>query len=178
MGVDSLLSPQVTPRIFVGQGDFHFYVPRTGSLPPKLHTLLGSCVSIVLWHPERCVGGMCHCILPKGFGPRSENSTDARYCDGAVALFLREVIRSGTMPQQYHAYLVGGGRMYSIPGRADEISVGQRNVESARIHLKKAGFLLRAEDVEQEGHRKVELDLQTGEVTVVFGNRKRLLSSP
>ena len=74
--------------------------------------------------------------------------------------------------------LLGGGRMYSIPGKMDEVSVGQRNVESARVHLKKAGFLLRAEDVERDGHRKVELDLQTGEVTVVFGNRKRLLSSP
>src|SRR5690606_5865574 len=30
----------------------------------RLHTLLGSCVAITLWHPRYRYGGMCHFMLP------------------------------------------------------------------------------------------------------------------
>ena len=30
-----------------------------------LKTLLGSCVSILVWHRERGFGGMCHYLLPE-----------------------------------------------------------------------------------------------------------------
>ena len=30
----------------------------------QMRTLLGSCVAVVLWHPARRLGGMCHYLLP------------------------------------------------------------------------------------------------------------------
>ena len=40
-------------------GDFVF-----GNSELKLKTLLGSCVAITLWHPDKKIGGMCHYMLP------------------------------------------------------------------------------------------------------------------
>lgn len=165
-------------RVFLGPGDLRFYVPRAGQgTAGKLHTLLGSCVSIVLWHPERGLGGMSHCILPERAGRALLSPADGRYCDGAAELFRKEVIRAGTMPPQYQVYLVGGARMYLTRGAQEELAIGRRNVETARAHLRAMGFLIRAESVEGEGHRKVELDLSSGAVTVMVDNKKILLSS-
>ena len=164
-------------QVFLGPGDLHFYIPRIGRAPiERLHTLLGSCVSIILWHPEHGYGGMSHCILPERAGRALVCPPDGRYCDGAAELFQKEVIRAGTMPQQYQVYLVGGGRMYLTRGGQEELAIGRRNVETARAHLKSRGFIIRAEAVEMEGHRKVELDLKTGAVVVMFDNKKTLLS--
>ena len=54
--------------------------PSPGADPPVMHlqpgelifgrgrgtiqTLLGSCVAVTLWHPQRRLSGMCHFVLP------------------------------------------------------------------------------------------------------------------
>jgi len=49
-------------RFTLNPGDFRFYVPIPGVAPLRLYTLLGSCVSVVLWHPERKIGGMSRLV--------------------------------------------------------------------------------------------------------------------
>lgn len=175
-----LLRPPVAGSgsgIYLKPGDFRFYVPELGvPRPLRLHTLLGSCISVILWHPERKIGGMSHVILPERGRKGPTTALDARYCDESLAMFQREVIRAATRPAQYLTYLVGGGRMYESLNVCDGETVGERNIESARAQLKAAGFLLRAEDVGREGYRKVEIDLATGAVTVLFGTQRKLLS--
>ena len=46
-------------EIFLQPGDFYF-----GDKDTRIRTILGSCVSITLWHPTRLIGGMCHFLLP------------------------------------------------------------------------------------------------------------------
>jgi len=170
--MDLALEPVKAGAVFLNPGDFRFYCPAPGKAQPsKLHTLLGSCVSMVLWHPERRMGGMSHVILPSRSGPQGQSQVlDGRYCDEAVALFKRELMQAGTMPGQFQVYVVGGGRMYVT--RDAVFSVGNRNVDAARVHLKRHGFLVRAEHVGADYHRKVELDLTTGVVTVVCNNAR------
>ncbi len=161
--------------VFLNPGDFHFHQPVVGRMQPKrLRTLLGSCVGIVLWHPERRLGAMAHAILPSRSRPDGVSTLDARYCDEAIARFKQEALRAGTLPPQYQVYLVGGGQMYVALGA--QFAVGQRNIDAARTLLKEAGFVLRAEHVGTEHHRKVELDLQTGAVNVVCNNKPFPLS--
>ena len=45
--------------VFLLPGEFHF-----GDQDDRIITLLGSCVAITLWHPEKRIGGMCHYMLP------------------------------------------------------------------------------------------------------------------
>jgi chemotaxis protein CheD len=119
---------------------------------------------------------MCHIILP-GRNKRDEMHTlDARYADEAMQIFYREVIRAGTLPQQYQTYVVGGGNMYLT--ESVKFSVGARNVEAARIHLKKFGFIVRSEHTGSSHHRKVELDLVLGLVTVTCNFKRFDLAIP
>lgn len=164
------------PAVYLGPGDFRFYCPAPGKPPLiRLHTLLGSCVSIVVWHPERGIGGMNHIILPERSARAAAAAGaagDGRYCSSAVAMLCQEIARAGTKPQQYQTYLVGGGKMYALPSGDEEGNVGARNIAAARSQLKAAGFLIRNEHVGQEGYRKVELDLRTGAVNVLFNNQR------
>lgn len=46
-------------EVVLKPGDFYF-----GGGATRISTLLGSCVSMTLWHPRRKIGGMCHYMLP------------------------------------------------------------------------------------------------------------------
>ena len=157
--------------VFLNPGDFYFHCPTPGRpAPTRLRTLLGSCVSVIVWHPERCMVGMSHAVLP-GRGRRAETAAlDGRFCDEAVAMLVQELSRAGASAQQFHTYLVGGGHMY-LP-QSETFAIGDRNIEAARRLLKQAGFLLRAEHVGSDVYRKVELNLKSGDVFVTADNRR------
>lgn len=48
-----------------------------GTQAGTVRTLLGSCVALVLWHPQRRIGAMCHYLLPGR--QRRDGSPDARF---------------------------------------------------------------------------------------------------
>ncbi len=52
-------TPEDVETVVLRPGDFHF-----GGGHTRISTLLGSCVSITLWHPRRLIGGMCHYMMP------------------------------------------------------------------------------------------------------------------
>ena len=160
--------------VTLNPGGLHFHCPMPDrAQPARLRTLLGSCVSVVLWHPERRIGGMSHIILPCRKERSDAEPPDPRYADEAIAMFYRNLIRAGTMPQQYQVYVVGGSQMYVI--EQPTYSVGTRNVEATRIQLQQAGFRVHAEHVGTQYHRKVDLDLGTGEVTVTWNHQRTQL---
>ena len=103
-------------------GDIYF-----GDANIVLKTLLGSCVSIVLWHPKLKLGGMCHFVLPRRLHPGGE-SLDGRYADEAVQLFMADLTRQRTLPEDYRVHVFGGANMFhlrpitKIPGPANSIS--------------------------------------------------------
>src|SRR5439155_18563598 len=47
--------PTAYLEIFLQPGEWYF-----GDADTRIRTLLGSCVAITMWHPRRCLGGMCH----------------------------------------------------------------------------------------------------------------------
>lgn len=141
--------------IFLLPGAFAF-----GDRSLRLRTLLGSCVAIALWHPYRRIGGMCHYLLP-GTPGESRSLADGRYAGGAFRLFLREIARHRSRPEDYEATLLGGGKMFE-----GSTGVGWRNIESGRRLLSEHGFLLRGEHVAGIGHRQVMFDLSTGQVSL------------
>ena len=67
-------------EVFLQPGGFYFGGGRT-----RISTLLGSCISITLWHPARRIGGMCHFMLPTRGQPAGA-PLDGRYADEALAL--------------------------------------------------------------------------------------------
>lgn len=155
-------SPPPPPRIILNPGDFHF-----GAAPLQLATLLGSCVTVTLWHPRRHLGGMCHILLP-GRTPERGRPLDGRYADEAFALFDRAIARHASQPREYQAKLFGGGDMF--PDAKTRLALGEQNIAAARALLRQRGIPLLAEHAGGAGHRKLEFDLDTGEVKLYFAD--------
>ncbi len=152
------------PQVFLDPGELHF-----GQAPLRISTLLGSCVSITLWHPARRLGGMCHYVLPSR-KQRGANPLDGRYGDEAFSLLLQDIQKADCRPESFQAKLFGGGIMFTGPGTQPDIGTG--NVEQGRVLLQRSGIPLISEHVGGEGRRKLTFDLETGHVWLAFPEGK------
>lgn len=155
------MSRTATPvEIYLKPGEFHF-----GGGDTRIHTLLGSCVAITLWHPVLHVGGMCHFLLPSRDG-RPSSGLDGRYADEAIQLFMQEIGKCSTLPDEYQTKLFGGGNMFPRLTGKNATEVGEHNVEAARFLLLANDLRIQSEDVGSNGHRRIILDLRDGHVWV------------
>jgi chemotaxis protein CheD len=145
-------------EVFLQPGEFWF-----GDQNTRIRTLLGSCVSITIWHPARKIGGMCHYMLP-GRGAHHGGEPDGRYAEEAMLLFLREIRQAGTSPSEYQAKLFGGGNMFGSHARSGSIDVGRRNIERGRELLQFNGFKVLSEHLAGFGHRNIIFDIWSGDV--------------
>ncbi|MHB1654956.1 MAG: chemotaxis protein CheD [Burkholderiales bacterium] len=156
-------------------GEFHF-----GDANTRIRTLLGSCVSITLWHPEKLIGGMCHYMLPFREGSLSRE-LDGRYADEAMQMFMHEIKASGTHPSEYRVKAFGGGNMFPYLKKKNAQKCGIhtnreeirscRDVSCKNAHIAKSvvaahGLTLAAEDLGGDGHRNVIFDIRSGHVWV------------
>jgi chemotaxis protein CheD len=129
----------------------------------RIRTLLGSCVSITLWHPRKRVGAMSHFLLAsRGGGAVVE--LDGRYGDEAMLLLLRGLERNGAAPAECEAKIFGGGNMFPQHHQIRGIKVGQKNGETARTLLRNYRIPVVSESLYGVGHRQVIFDISTGHV--------------
>jgi chemotaxis protein CheD len=134
----------------------------------RIRTLLGSCVSITLWHPVRKVGAMSHFLLTMGEKDMVAH-LNGRYCEGALQLMLGELEDAGIDPAQCHAKIFGGGMMFPQIERDDALSIGRRNGETAERLLRMHGIPVVSESLFGIGHRHIVFNVKTGDVWVRQG---------
>ncbi|WP_433861551.1 chemotaxis protein CheD [Pseudomonas thivervalensis] len=147
-------------EIFLQPGELYF-----GDRYTRIRTLLGSCVSLVLWHPTLLIGGMCHFMLPTRPKP-SMNGLDGRYGDEAIELMLRQARCHGVSATEFRIQLFGGGDMFPAMGRQKAGHVGKKNVGAALQLLQAHGLTCRGAHVEGIGHRNLIFDLWSGQVSL------------
>jgi chemotaxis protein CheD len=145
-------------EIFLQPGEFY-----VGDADCRIRTLLGSCVSITLWHRERRVGAMSHFLLAERGGAES-NELDGRYAEEATVLMLDGLARAHVIPQQCQAKIFGGGDMFPRQSRKDMNNVGRRNGEAARQIMRAHEIPIVAESLYGVGHRNIIFDIKTGHV--------------
>jgi chemotaxis protein CheD len=146
-------------------GQMHF-----GHHAGTIRTLLGSCVSITLWHPIRKIGGMCHYLLPSR-SHRLHEPTDGKYGDEAIEAMVKEIEKTRTNPKDYIAHLYGGAD--TMPdGTNLKFNVGERNIEQGWKLIDQYGFQLMGVDVGEDVPRTVTITLATGDVTMNRGAGK------
>ncbi|MBI3479045.1 MAG: chemotaxis protein CheD [Nitrosomonadales bacterium] len=159
-------------EIFLQPGDFYF-----GDRNTRIRTLLGSCVSIICWHPHKLIGGMCHYMLSSRGKPRG-GELDGKYADEAMEMFLREIRAAQTQPSEYQVKLFGAGNMFPLEGNRDcrgctpekaylkpkgacpKISC--QNHMAAYYLVQLHGFTLQAEHLGGRGHRQLLFDIWSG----------------
>jgi chemotaxis protein CheD len=144
-------------------GEFHFSGGYT-----RIHTLLGSCVAITMWHPAKHIGGMCHYLLPSRGA--NQRLSQGHYADGAVQLFLCEIKKTHTRPSEYEVKLFGGSNMFEALGhKGTAVNVSKSNIDTGVSLLLKHGFTINAKDVGGARYRRIYLELWSGDVWVQQG---------
>jgi chemotaxis protein CheD len=158
--------------VFLHPGEWHF-----GGSGTRIRTLLGSCVSIVLWHPQARVGGMCHYLLAQRNHRRTE-TLSGRYGDEAMLLLLREILACGLPLQEFQARLVGGASMMLSRERKLSHDVPSRNINLARAMVKQLGLRLQGEDLGGSCPRLVLFDVASGNVWIKQSQEAELEAMP
>jgi chemotaxis protein CheD len=130
----------------------------------RIRTLLGSCVSITLWHPGRRIGGMSHFLLPTRGIEVAQAEFDGRYGDEALQLMASALRQFGVPLLECQGKVFGGGNMFPRQVRCGMVHVGERNGEAARALLHKHGIDVVSESLFGDGHRQVIFDVATGDV--------------
>ena len=154
-------TPQAENSVVLSAGDFYF-----GGGHTRISTLLGSCVSITLWHPRKRIGGMCHYMMTERVRT-PEIPLDGRYATEAFELFLQHVEQAGTRPSEYQAKLFGGANMFQEKN-SSRMDIGARNIEYGHRLLASRHIALIAEHVAGSGRRKLHFDVWSGDVWLAF----------
>jgi chemotaxis protein CheD len=154
-------------EVYLRPGDFCF-----GEGMLRISTVLGSCVSIVLWHHMLGHGGMCHYMLPRRSRLRGNNVPDGKYGDEAMELFMREIHKHHTEPRQYQVNVYGGGNMFDRLA-SHSMDIGKQNIEMAHRMLDEYGFTKTYDDLGRFGHRKVAFDVWSGEVRLLHIDHRK-----
>ncbi|KPC55104.1 chemotaxis protein CheD [Amantichitinum ursilacus] len=149
--------------IFVMPGEIWF-----GPAPGRIHTLLGSCLAMTVWHPGQRVGGLCHFLLPTSGRARQPGQLlNPRYGDDAMDALLSYMQDARLPAREFEYKLFGGGSFMSLP-RRNNTPVGVKNIAGARGWLQRQGLSATVEDVGGEESRRIVLDLDTGAVWVHY----------
>lgn len=151
--------PDGVIEIFLQPGEHYF-----GDRYTRIRTVLGSCVSLVFWHPRELIGGMCHYMLPSR-GCRARGGPDGRYADEAVALMLAEIHAAGAHSGDFRVRVFGGGNMFPDHSRRG-LHIGQKNVDAARELVRAHCLHCVATHVAGVGHRNLLFDIWSGHVTM------------
>jgi len=172
-------SPVMVKDVFLQPGDFCW-----GNHSIRVKTLLGSCVSIVFWHPQMKIGGMSHIMLPeKRSGSPENNILIGKYAEDAVNLFLKEAKRAGTNVHDYQIKLFGGSNMFTTFEKKVSVEegfatdkrineIGYKNVLKARELLASLNLKIMSESTGGTKHRKIYLNIWNGEVWMEMKKEK------
>lgn len=128
-----------------------------------IRTVLGSCVSITLWHPQLRIGAMSHFLLSHSSTRHNSRLLDPRYGEGALRVMLRDLEQLRVPPTECVAKVFGGGSMFPAH-TAGGVAIGRRNGEHARLMLEHHGLSIASESLFGEGHRQIVFDVATGDV--------------
>jgi chemotaxis protein CheD len=157
-GLTAAARRQEKVEVYLHPGEY-----AVGDARYVMRTLLGSCVSITLWHPQRRIGAMSHFLLwsrrrgtAKGF--------DGRFGEEAMALMLNELERRNIEPRECQAKIFGGATMFSGVERPESLDIGRQNGEAARGVLRAYGIAVKSESLFGHGHRKIVFDVGSGHV--------------
>ncbi|HEX8613995.1 MAG TPA: chemotaxis protein CheD [Telluria sp.] len=141
--------------VFLQPGDFF-----VGDKDFRVRTLLGSCVSITLWHPGARIGAMSHFLLP---GCSKDAEPDARYGNDALDLMVAGLRAHGVAAAECQAKVFGGGNMFPSR-RSPQAGIGTQNGAAARTLLAGYAIAVRSACLYGDGHRQIIFDIASGDV--------------
>jgi len=131
---------------------------RDGSL---ITYALGSCIGICLYDPQIKLAALIHIMLPLNMEAGRKNPM--KYADTGIRETLKAMEARGASRPRITAKIAGGAKMFEVSGGGSLGNIGQRNIESVRLNLKKEGIRLIAENVGGNVARTLSFDAATGQ---------------
>tara|TARA_R110001592_G_scaffold21073_1_gene85407 strand:- start:1686 stop:2186 length:501 start_codon:yes stop_codon:yes gene_type:complete len=148
-------------KIALHPGDFYFTQEKV-----IMHTLLGSCIAIVIWHPKYKFGGMCHFMLPKHSNAKS-NLLNGRFAEDAFEMFRLAIAQHNTYTKDYEVSVFGGGIMNPRAFK-EESSIGEINSLITEELLKKQNFNVKEQDLRGNKTRRLSFNTNTGAIITKY----------
>ncbi len=149
--------------IYLKPGEFYF-----GETPVVVSTILGSCVSVTMFHPVSSTGAICHGLLPRCGGKKSCDGTcleGFRYVDCSIKRMVRKFDAIGVNRGDIQVKIFGGADMFGVRSEdARSKTVGMENVMAAETIIEKEGLTVMAFDTRGIQGRKILFFPHTGEV--------------
>ncbi len=139
----------------------------------RIRTVLGSCVSITLWHRRLRIGAMSHFLLSeRESGPDPEPATElsGRYGKDALELMVAQLRECGVPVRECEAKVFGGGTMFPSIEAGRQPGIGHRNGVAAEKLLTEYGIPVVSESLFGTGHRHILFDVASGDVWVRQGD--------
>lgn len=106
---------------------------------------LGSCIGICLYDPGIKLAALIHIMLPINMETGRKNTM--KYADTGIRETLRQLELKGARRTRITAKLAGGAKMFEVAGNSNLGNIGQRNIESVRMNLRKEGIRILSENV-------------------------------
>lgn len=125
----------------------------------QVKTILGSCVAITIWHPNK-FGGLCHFLIANKHKTTDTKTTNYRYGEDALH-FLYMKMSDHAPVHEYELRLFGGANMYASNTSP---TVGENNVAYAKHWAKQHNLNFTQQDILGKQSRSLFFDLRTGNV--------------
>lgn len=150
--LEGLVEPTDPLHLHAGQ----YLVTRE---PIRVTTVLGSCVSVVLFDPASGIAALNHYLLPT----RDERRPSALFGDVSLPALFAGALRLGARAGTLRAQIIGGS---ARPGESLTETIAHRNVAFASDFLRAEGIPFRSEHVGGPRGRRLWFDTASGTVSV------------
>jgi len=158
-GISKGCGDEVKSCVYLYPGDYFF-----ATEPTLIHTVLGSCVSVVLFDQIYKYGAMCHAVLDKDPG-KEESLCNSKYMDCVLDEMFADFAERGISATRLLVKIFGGASLLGRDGlAAEKLFPGNKNISMAKSILKEYGCKFAGEDSGGDQGRKIYFCSHTGEV--------------
>jgi len=120
------------------------------AVPSAITTILGSCVAVCLWEPQRGIGGMNHFMLPMATGSATASP---RFGIAAMEQLVARMRDAGARLPLVRARVFGGACMFDQ--MQSSAHLGQKNADLALDFLARRGIAVVQSDTGGSRGRKL-----------------------
>ena len=133
---------------------------------------LGACIGLCFHDPRLKLGALLHIMLPLNMETGRKNPM--KYADTGIRETLRQLEAKGASKSRMTVKIAGGAKMFEVNG-GNLGNIGQRNIESVHLILRKEGIRLMAEDVGGTVARTLLFDVVSGQGCIRSYGRQDVL---
>ncbi len=133
-----------------------------------ISTVLGSCISVVLYDPHNNVGGINHYMLALDAGDDpDQHPLPGKFGVYAIDLLILDIVKKGGVRENLEAKVFGGGNIFNMDSGSGT-QVGDANSRFAFNYLKKLKIPIVKSDTGGTLPRKIFFDKTTFKVFMKY----------